>query len=39
MLLIEVLAEGGITRIVAICHSQLDYDGAIWPVRSIRLPL
>ncbi|MCY9515121.1 DUF3048 domain-containing protein [Paenibacillus apiarius] len=35
-MLIEVLAEGGITRIVAIYHSQYDYDGAIGPVRSIR---
>ncbi|MGZ9586531.1 DUF3048 domain-containing protein [Paenibacillus marinisediminis] len=34
--LIEVLAEGGITRIVAVYHSQLDYAGEIGPVRSIR---
>ncbi|UHA74719.1 DUF3048 domain-containing protein [Paenibacillus sp. 481] len=35
-MLIEVMAEGGITRIVAIFHSQLHYDGPIGPVRSIR---
>lgn len=34
--LIEVLAEGGITRIVAIYHSQMDYEGDVGPVRSIR---
>ena len=38
-MLIEVLAEGGITTIVAIYHSQLDYDGALGPVRNIRLYL
>lgn len=35
-LLIEVLAEGGITRIVAVYHSQMDYEGEVGPVRSIR---
>lgn len=35
-MLIEVLAEGGITRIVAIYQSQMDYTGDVGPVRSIR---
>lgn len=35
--LIEIMAEGGVTRIVAIYHSQLTtYDGEVGPVRSIR---
>ncbi|WP_028544371.1 DUF3048 domain-containing protein [Paenibacillus taiwanensis] len=34
--LIEVLAEGGISRLVAIYQSQNQYAGTIGPVRSIR---
>lgn len=34
--LVEVLAEGGITRLVAIYHSDSTYTGEIGPVRSIR---
>ncbi|MCG7409542.1 DUF3048 domain-containing protein [Paenibacillus sp. ACRRX] len=34
--LIEVLAEGGISRLVAIYQSQNQYAGSIGPVRSIR---
>jgi len=32
----EVLAEGGITRLIAIFQSDEAYDGAIGPIRSIR---
>lgn len=32
----EVLAEGGITRLVAIFQSHEDFDGPIGPIRSIR---
>ncbi|TVX86923.1 DUF3048 domain-containing protein [Paenibacillus agilis] len=35
-LLVEVLAEGGITRLVAIYHSNNSYTGEIGPIRSIR---
>gem|GEM_PF-2528257 len=32
----EVLAEGGITRLIAIFQSDEAYDGAVGPIRSIR---
>lgn len=32
----EVLAEGGITRLVAIFQSHADFDGPVGPIRSIR---
>ncbi|WP_258280218.1 DUF3048 domain-containing protein [Paenibacillus sp. SC116] len=35
-ILVEVLAEGGITRLVAIYHSDSSYTGEIGPIRSIR---
>jgi len=32
----EVLAEGGITRLIAIFQSDESYDGSVGPIRSIR---